>query len=122
MAAAWPVAGRMAGALLLMGAAGGCTPSCPGQAKQMPIPRPQQHTPCPRLPVQELATWELPWGSVNPWQVVNTTMEGGRLEFPEQLQGGGFSGLEAYQALACRCWAHDPAERPGFAEIIAVIR
>lgn len=57
-------------------------------------------------------------------QVANTTMDGGRLEFPppDALAGGGFEGLGGYQALARQCWAPDAAERPTFAEIIARLR
>lgn len=50
---------------------------------------------------------------------------GGRLPLPEDpadLPGGTFPGLPAYLALMQRCWAQEPAERPGFAEIINLLR
>ena len=33
-----------------------------------------------------------------------------------------FGGLDAYLALMRRCWAADPAERPGFAEVVRQLR
>lgn len=69
----------------------------------------------------ELLTWELPWATSGPWQLVNLITNGGRLEIParEQLPGADtpqFDGLDA------RCWAHDAAARPTFEEIIPELR
>lgn len=74
----------------------------------------------------EVLTWELPWGTQNPWQVVTIVMDGGRLEVPaaEALPGGGgsFEGLDAYVALIRKCWAQNPLDRPTFSEVIAQLR
>ncbi len=75
----------------------------------------------------EVAMWEVPWTGENPWQVVTTVAEGGRLPVPapSDLPGPGsadFEGVVAYLALMQRCWAQRPQERPGFAEIITQLR
>lgn len=72
----------------------------------------------------ELATWDCPWGTMNPWQVVSDVTDGAQLEFPaaRDLPGGGFERLDAYIALARACWALDPQQRPGMAEVIADLR
>lgn len=51
-------------------------------------------------------------------------MTGGRPPLPtlEELPSPGFPGLPAYEALLQRCWAQDPTERPGFAEVIQKLR
>lgn len=75
----------------------------------------------------ELLTWELPWGSTNPWQIVSMVTEGRRLEIPPRAALPGpdtsaFDGLDSYVGLICRCWAQDPENRPSFQEIIAELR
>eukprot|EP00887_Chlorella_sp_A99_P008111 scaffold12.g8111.t1 len=68
----------------------------------------------------ELLTWELPWGTTNPWQVVTLVTEGGRLEIPARASLPGpdtqtFSQLDAYVGL-------NPESRPGFQEVITELR
>ena len=54
------------------------------------LPCPRCRSPCCPAPdpsvcsvvLWELLTWEVPFGSTNPWQVVTIVTEGGRLEFP----------------------------------------
>ncbi len=75
----------------------------------------------------ELATWAVPWGPRNPWQIASMVLGGARLEFPAPSAlpgdaGAAFEGLQAYIALVQRCWAQSPEERPTFAEIIAQLR
>lgn len=41
---------------------------------------------------------------------------------PGALLGGTFPGFPAYCALMRRCWAEEPAARPGFEDIIAGLR
>ena len=82
----------------------------------------------PSLPRRhELLTWQLPWGTTNPWQLVNHVLAGGRLEVPprEALPGpdtAAFAGLDAYISLMQRCWAQDPVERPAFQQIVTELR
>jgi serine/threonine protein kinase len=71
----------------------------------------------------ELMTWELPWGSSNPWGIVGCVSRGQRLNIPEAsaLPGpasGEWSQLQLYTSLIERCWAQDPAERPTFEQIM----
>lgn len=75
----------------------------------------------------QVLAWEIPWGGSNPWQVVTVVGEGGRPEIPATLPGP--DPIEAvdvllppYEALMRRCWAQNPAERPGFQEVIAALR
>ena len=75
----------------------------------------------------ELLTWQLPWGTTNPWQLVNHVLAGGRLEVPprEVLPGpdtAAFARLDAYLSLMQRCWAQDPSERPAFQQIVTELR
>ncbi|PRW33836.1 Serine threonine- kinase CTR1 [Chlorella sorokiniana] len=77
--------------------------------------------------LHELLTWQLPWGSTNPWQLVNHVLSGGRLEVPsrEALPGpdtAAFGGLEAYISLMQRCWAQEPGQRPAFQQIVLELR
>lgn len=71
--------------------------------------------------------WQLPWdGASNPWLVVTAVVGGRRPEIPppKELPGNSadFPGLDAYIALINKCWAQDPADRPGFQEIINDLR
>ncbi|KAI7835872.1 hypothetical protein COHA_010220 [Chlorella ohadii] len=77
----------------------------------------------------ELLTWRAPWSEVggNPWQLAAGVIGGKRPELPprEELPGpdtAQFGGLDAYIALMQRCWAAEPAERPGFAEVVRQLR
>ena len=74
----------------------------------------------------EMLTWELRWGTTNPWQVVTIVMEGGRLEIPDPHllpgNGGDFEGLETYCQLIRKCWEGNPLDRPTFSGVIAVLR
>jgi serine/threonine protein kinase len=77
----------------------------------------------------ELLTWQAPWSEVggNPWQLAAGVISGKRPAVPprEALPGpdtAQFGGLDAYIALMQRCWATDPAERPGFAEVVRQLR
>ena len=61
-----------------------------------------------------------------PAQIAKTVMSGGRLEIPSTSQlesrGGGFASLGLYVDLIQQCWAQNPDERPGFAEVISRLR
>jgi hypothetical protein len=74
----------------------------------------------------ELLCWELPWVGVNPFVIMKSTAAGERLPIPARDdlpdRGGDFADLDAYIALMRRCWAQNPADRPGFGEIIASLR
>ncbi len=75
----------------------------------------------------ELLTWQVPWGTANPWQLVSHVLAGGRLEVPdrEALPGpdnAAFGGLDAYVALMKECWAQVPAARPSFQQIVIRLR
>lgn len=75
----------------------------------------------------ELLTWQLPWPKDNPWSVVNTVGNGGRLAIPTRWELPGsdtaeFTGLEDYIRLMQRCWAQNPYDRPGFGAIIQELR
>ena len=75
----------------------------------------------------EVATWDIPWATSNPWAVVTLVQQGGRLEVPERhlLPGpgaNGFAGYEAYVALMRACWHQNSYSRPAFTDIIPVLR
>lgn len=75
----------------------------------------------------EVATWLLPWGAANPWQLVGQVLNGGRLEVParEELPGPdtpAFGALDEYVRLMERCWAQAPQERPTFEDIVPQLR
>lgn len=78
----------------------------------------------------ELLTWAIPWQKQSPWTVVAQVLGGKRLAIPptEQLPGSppdnaAFAQqLPGYLELVNRCWAQDPADRPGFDEIIKELR
>lgn len=75
----------------------------------------------------ELLTWELPWMKENPWSVAHMVGNGGRLTIPARWDLPGhdtkdFQRLEEYLSLMQRCWAQNPYDRPGFSEIIQVLR
>lgn len=75
----------------------------------------------------ELMTWELPWGTSNPWGIVGALSRGERLEIPPPRALPGphsatWPHLLQYIALLKRCWAQDPAARPDFKQIMAELR
>lgn len=100
-------------------AAPGDSPSSLCAHHSPPLP-----TPCPPLP----RSWELPWGAANPWFVVSTVLNGGRLELP--AAGAALPGpgrlppplLARYQELLQACWAQDKAARPRFKEVADRLR
>jgi len=75
----------------------------------------------------ELATWELPFEQFTQFQIIlNVGEKGGRPEIPDpsspSLRGGDFPGYADYVALMEACWAQKPEDRPGFDQIIAMLR
>ena len=75
----------------------------------------------------EMLTWQLPWGTANPWGIVNQINAGNRLPVPApaELPGpgsGDWPKLDAYIALMNRCWAQRPEDRPTFDQIMAELR
>lgn len=71
----------------------------------------------------ELATWELPFDGMSPFQIILAVGEKGmRPELEHGPRGGGFNGYEDYVALMEACWAQNPEERPAFEHIIASLR
>jgi serine/threonine protein kinase len=75
----------------------------------------------------ELATWELPFEQLTQFQIMLTVGEkGGRPEIPQpnspSLRGGDFPGYADYVSLMQACWAQNPKDRPGFDQIIAMLR
>lgn len=74
----------------------------------------------------EMLTWELPWPTSNPWQVVTVVTEGGRLAVPDRAALPGpdtqdWDGLDAYATSSAPCWAQNPNDRPTFSEVIPVL-
>jgi hypothetical protein len=72
----------------------------------------------------ELLTWELPWGTANPWGIVRAVTGGGRLPVPPpaELPGpgsGAWPQLGRYLELMGRCWAQEAPARPTFQEVMA---
>jgi hypothetical protein len=59
---------------------------------------------CCSVVLWEMLTWDLPWGSTNPWQVVTIVTEGGRLELParERLPGPDSQVRRAWQVVSQR--------------------
>jgi serine/threonine protein kinase len=75
----------------------------------------------------ELATWELPFEQFTQFQIIlNVGEKGCRPEIPDPssplLRGGDFPGYADYVALMEACWAQNPKDRPGFDQIIAMLR
>ena len=75
----------------------------------------------------EVATWLLPWGAANPWQLVGQVLHGGRLELPvrEELPGPdtpAFTALDEYARIMERCWAQAPQDRPTFEDVVPQLR
>jgi hypothetical protein len=77
----------------------------------------------------EMMTFSIPWtGQTNPWSIVRTICDGGRLEIPaqEDVPGGAdtanYKGYDDYVVLMNKCWAQEPANRPDFAAVIAALK
>jgi len=88
----------------------------------------------------ELACWETPWAQApGPWAVAIGVVERAeRPPLPEEVATAGDGGASrsvlsstpggapvdevGYLSLMRSCWAQDPRERPGFAEVIARLR
>lgn len=75
----------------------------------------------------ELLTWQLPWGTSNPWGIVSAVNSGQRLAIPTvgELPGpdsGSWPQLGKYIELMNRCWAQEPGERPSFQGIMEALR
>ncbi|KAK2077996.1 hypothetical protein QBZ16_003864 [Prototheca wickerhamii] len=74
----------------------------------------------------ELLTWKLPFAELTPFQIILTVAERGERphvpENPADYAGGDFYGSERYVALMRACWAQTPAERPGFDQVIVILR
>ncbi|KAI7846195.1 hypothetical protein COHA_000265 [Chlorella ohadii] len=73
----------------------------------------------------EVATWQLPFENLNPYQIIALVREQGtdslQLPPPDQLAAGPFAApgnYEAYHQLMRDCRAADPNQRPSFAEIV----
>lgn len=92
---------------------------------------------CSRLPVCPCSclspparSWELPWADSNPWQLVSLLLGGGRLPLPKPDDEAAARGPDRlppqahadYTALIKACWAHNPLDRPAFAEVIERLR
>ncbi|KAL4433813.1 hypothetical protein ABPG75_000254 [Micractinium tetrahymenae] len=72
----------------------------------------------------ELLTWQLPWGGMAPFKIMQAVLAGQRPVVPplDALpgpDGASFAGLDSYMQLMRDCWADSPAERPIFDAIIA---
>ena len=75
----------------------------------------------------ELLTFQLPWGTSNPWGIVSQVTSGKRLTVPDAntLPGpdsGSWPKLGEYVALMERCWAQEPADRPNFEQVMTELR
>ena len=85
----------------------------------------------------EMITWELPYDSMNSFQMILFVGDkGGRPPVPDPatgviseggskewvVRGGMFPAYEAYVDLMVRCWDQNPDSRPGFPEIISKLR
>lgn len=79
---------------------------------------------------QVLGTVRLSFNSTapsSPMQLVHMVSSGERLQVPPRESAPGPDRLSeseyaAYVALMQRCWAQEPAERPGFDQIISQLR
>ena len=63
----------------------------------------------------EMATRHPPFQHAAPAMTMHFVSQGGRPEVPEDMP-------ESYGELMVACWAHAPAARPAFGEIVAVLR
>ncbi|KAL4427896.1 hypothetical protein ABPG75_001985 [Micractinium tetrahymenae] len=77
----------------------------------------------------ELLTFQIPWEREgrNSFQLVHMISSGERLQVPPRDSAPGPEQLSeadyvAYVALLQRCWAQEPAERPGFDQVISQLR
>lgn len=72
-------------------------------------------------------TWQLPWGTCNPWVIVSAVLNNERLTIPspEELpgpEGSTWPHLDRYVGIMQRCWAQNPKDRPKFEEIMQELR
>lgn len=77
----------------------------------------------------EMMTFSIPWtGYTNPWIIVRTICDGGRLEIPskDNVAGGAdsknYRGYDSYVALMEKCWAQQAADRPDFSAVVAALK
>ncbi|KAL6780840.1 hypothetical protein ACKKBG_A08650 [Auxenochlorella protothecoides x Auxenochlorella symbiontica] len=73
----------------------------------------------------ELMTWQLPFESMNPYQIINLVQSSGAslpVPEPSAMPAGSFRGYEPFVALMTRCWEIEPAARPEMAEVAARLR
>ena len=65
----------------------------------------------------ELWTEKTPYtncGFTKPWDIAHFVISGQRLPVPRDMPA-------AYAAVMCACWAHDPARRPTFAQVVEML-
>ncbi|KAK9812410.1 hypothetical protein WJX73_008775 [Symbiochloris irregularis] len=74
----------------------------------------------------ELHTMQLPWGNMNPFQIMTALEKGQRLDLPDptpaEIAAGEGPIVTALTGLIAQCWAEDPQQRPSFPAIIALLR
>ena len=78
-------------------------------------------------PVLRPRSWELPWSTTNPWQIVSLVVGGNRLALPplEGVPGPDRlppALLERYAALLQHCWAHTHFDRPSMQGVVEELR
>ncbi len=69
----------------------------------------------------ELLALKLPWLDVNAYTIPTKVLAGQRPAMPAVLPGPPAL-LAKYVALMNKCWAQEPAARPGFKEIVGALR
>eukprot|EP00887_Chlorella_sp_A99_P007218 scaffold2.g7218.t1 len=78
----------------------------------------------------ELATWQPPFATLNPFQIINTVQaaaaagEGAGLAVPVpgELPAGPLGGYDTYVGLMRACWAANPRARPSMEEVATRLR
>jgi len=63
----------------------------------------------------EMLTCETPWPGVNLVQAAAEVLKGTRMEIPQNCPA-------FLDEIITKCWAQDPADRPGFSEIIDTLK
>lgn len=78
-------------------------------------------------PPTPLRSWELPWATTSPWQIVGLVLGGLRLPLPAPEDVPGPDRLlpavfQQYTALLQSCWAQNPYDRPPLQSVVEQLR
>ncbi|KAK9812332.1 hypothetical protein WJX73_003007 [Symbiochloris irregularis] len=74
----------------------------------------------------ELHTMQVPWNSLNPFQIMTALQKRQRLDLPDPTPAEEAAGqgplVRGFTELISQCWAQDPSQRPAMPTVIAHLR